>query len=353
MKRENFQKQLNAFRRFSLEFRANLQHFHSEIYSRRDLNEIFTDEHRSLIDSIDENFQFYEKSLCKQNERFIEIGKLLTEFYCEHARLIDLYGKFLRFDGSDVKIFLENQSINELDQTNYDEFTENLLQMTDVEDVDEINRSIEEMDDYRKNFQRFRNDLKSILECQEEIFNRYKSNKNRIENWLNIAEEILNRPLTLVQCEILLNEHENLPMEQFQILSQQCLKFDCSSNFVELHQNLKSTSNFDFQGETNRIIEFYNFIKEKLVQWVEYLKFHRTALETIETAKQITNFDEEIFLPIDLKQLEIAQENFQVNRLRIKRIFICRDSMRYCQVSVRVTEERDRDIDRMDMYQDQ
>lgn len=329
LSREKFEEQNKEFRQINVEIRNKIRQFNSEIYSRRHHVQIFTDDDRQQIESIRSRFEQIEKQSQHFAEQVERIRTCLTSFHNEHLRLVDHYGKYLRFYSehlkddlhcSKLKYFLENSSIEPIEHSQFTEFTENLLQISDVEDFHEINQSIEQIDDYRRQYETFLDDLKSIVQCREEIFHRYQMTKSKIKQTLDqIDRSIRNSSITLVQCQQIVDEHQHIPIDQLETLSEQCVQFYSSSNLLELYRQLKLVESTDlsqasvyFRDETKNIVEFHRNVGQRLRQLLEYLTHRQQAHNSIETARKILKFDEQILLSNDLKRVDHLLDYYQV-----------------------------------------
>jgi hypothetical protein len=203
-----------------------------------------------------------------------------------------------------LELLLNEEEDKHLDQKVYNQLINNLFEKENIEDKNEILELKKQVEEYRIQYEIFRNDLKTILQNRKIIFNQYESTRTSIHQWL-ITNDRLLKQQTLPSYE-----HSNLSIEQLKIFTQQLIDFDSSINLLNIS---KSTS--IYQKQTDDLIENYLLIQQRIIQLEEYQFAKHNAENSIEKAQALFTLDENIILPLDNQSIEILVQKYQVRHV--------------------------------------
>ncbi|CAF1012011.1 unnamed protein product [Rotaria sp. Silwood1] len=348
LKRSKLDEQIISFRQFHAQLLTRCHSFESDINIKQNLKELFDDDDdddKKNIDLINKSFQLLEEQANQYNERINRLSTRLNEFHLEHGHLIDNYSKRLRLysehieqnddiNFSTLQLLLNNNNELIIDHTLYEQLKKELIETNNIEDQDEIYQYEKQINEYKKQYETFENNLKLILHKREQILNQYESNKNFLQDWLLVTERLLKQQpneLTIDTCQQLLNEHSNISIEQIKLLSQQLIEFYSSKNLNQLYEQLKLDQHKQHntnitkivQRQTDELIENYLLIKEKILQHInllekiqqqtnQYQLAKQKAENSMEKAKELVTLEENTILPLDNQQIEIMLKKYKV-----------------------------------------
>ena len=344
LKRSKLDEQIIEFRQFHAQLRTRRHTFDSDIRTRLHIEQLFDEKDRSDWKIIEHYFQTFEQQANLYNEQINCLSASLHEFDLEHAHLIDHYAKYLRLynehvqnnddlEFSALQLLLKRTNALVIAHTRFEQLRDQVIQTKNVVDVQEISDREKQVEEYRQQYQIFLRDLQTILRDREDIFNRYDSIRDSIQDWLTATDSALNQPISLHRCEELLVEHAELPVEQFRSLSEQLIQFYSSPNLLKLYEQFKLAQTINhsqttaiFQVQTDQIIEEYVEIKERILQLMKsfeqilyledrYQLEKQAAEKAIEKAKELASLEENTILPLNNEQIAILLRNYQVNHL--------------------------------------
>jgi hypothetical protein len=344
LKRSRLDEQITEFRQFHAQLRTRRHTFDSDMKGRFHIEHLLDEKDKSDLKIIDRYFQTFEQQADLYNEQINCLSASLNEFHLEHAHLIDHYAKYLRLYSEHVQhnedlqfsalqLLLKRTNALIVDHTRFEQLRDQVMQTKNIVDVDEISAHEQQVDEYRQQYQMFLHDLQTILRDREDIFNRYDSIRDSIQDWLITTDSALNQPISLHRCEQLLDEHSELPIEQFRSLSEQLIQFYSSPNLLKLYEQFKlaqtihhSQTTAIFQEQTDQIIEDYVDIKERILQLIksfeqilhldeQYQLDKQAAENAIDTAKELASLEENTILPLNNQQIAILLQNYQVHHL--------------------------------------
>ena len=344
LKRSKLDEQIIEFRQFHAQLRTRRHTFDSDIKTRLRIEQLFDEKDRSDLKIIDHYFQTFEQQADLYNEQLNRLSTSLNEFHLEHARLIDHYAKYLRLYSEHVEhnedlqfsalqLLLKHTNALTIDHTRYEQLRDQLLQSKNIVDTNEITDHQKQVDEYRQQYQIFLRDLQTILRDREDIFNRYDSIRDDLQEWLRTTDSALNQSISLHRCEQLLVEHAELPIEPFRSLSEQLIQFYSSPNLLKLYEQFKLAQTINhsrttaiFQEQTDQIIEEYVEIKERILQLMrifeqilqleeQYQLEKQAAENAIERAKELVSLEENTILPLDSEQIGMLRQKYQVIHL--------------------------------------
>lgn len=342
LKRSKLDEQIIEFRQFHAQLRTRRQKFDSDIRARLHIERLFDDKDRSDVKIIDHYFQTFEQRADLYNEQINCLSASLNEFHLEHAHLIDHYAKYLRLynehvqnnddlEFSALQLLLKRTNALVIAHTRFEQLRDEVIQTKNIVDVEEISDREKQVEEYRQQYQIFLRDLQTILRDREDIFNRYDSIRDSIQDWLMTTDSALNQPISLHRCEQLLAEHAELPIEQFRSLSEQLIQFYSSPNLLKLYEQFKLAQTINhsqttaiFQEQTDQIIEEYVESKERILQLIRsfeqilhlderYQLEKQAAEKAIEKAKELASLEENTILPLNNEQIAILLRNYQVS----------------------------------------
>jgi len=345
LNRSKLDEQIVQFRQYHAQLRTHRHSFDSDINTPINHEQLFDEYDRNNLEQLAEQFHLLEQQANNYNERINRFSTRLNEFHLEHSHLIDNYSKRLRLykehieqnddiNFSALQLLLNNDRDSPIDHQFYEQLIHDLLTSEQqIEDQHELEQYKIQVDDYRKQYDKFQEDLKSILNYRQDILNKYETNKSQIQDWLNTTDRLLKQypnDLTLESCEQLLLQHQNLPIEQLQTSNQQLIQFYSSINLLHLYEQLKldvnsnkhSNTTMIFQKQTDDLVENHRLMKEKILQYMEILKqiqqklskyqlAKQTAEKSLEKAKELVTLEENTILPLDNQQIEVLLEKYK------------------------------------------
>lgn len=334
LKRSKLDEQIIEFRQFHAQFQTRRYSFDTDIKSTINLEQLLDNNDKKFLNLIEEHFQILDKQTNQYNEHINRISTRLNEFHLEHAYLIDTYSKYLRlyteqieqsneWNFSTLELLLNNDQEIIIDHTLYNQLIKELLEIENIEDRNEIINYEKQIDEYRNQYEIFKNDLKIILQKHQLYLNEYETIKNQIQEWFISTDRLLkSQQLTLNKCQELLNEHSNLPIEQFKIISKQLINFYSSINLLNISKS--SNQPLIYEKQTNELIENYLSIKQRIIQYLDLLEniqqltnkyqiSKQNAENSIEKAKELIQLDENIILPVDIQLIENILQKYKVN----------------------------------------
>ena len=357
LKRSKLDEQIIQFRQFHAQLRTRRHSFDSNVNTTVNLEQLLDENDRNRLNTIDEHLQSLDEQARQYNERINRLSTRLNELHLEHRHLIDNYSKRLRLysehieqnediNFSALQLLFNNDRESPIDQSFYQQLLDELTHTENTEDRNEIEQLNSQLEDYRRQYERFQNDLKLILQNREKILNAYESKKNAIQEWLSTTDRALKQypnELTIIACEQLLVEHAAMPVEELKSLNQQLIQFYSSPNLVHLYEQLKldqkmhqhTNTTMIFQRQTEELMENYHSIKERIRQLMEilqrieqqtkkYQQARERAQTTLEKAKELVTLEENTILPLDNEQIEIMLQKYKVNSRNIRCACICR-----------------------------
>jgi hypothetical protein len=315
LKRSKLNEQIIEFRQFYTQVQTRRYSFDFDINSSINFEQLFDLNDKNLLQLIDQDFQILNKQINEYNEYLNHFSTYLNEFHREHEYLIENYSKYLRlytkqiedndqWNFSTLELLLNEEEDKHLDQKVYNQLINNLFEKENIEDKNEILELKKQVEEYRIQYEIFRNDLKTILQNRKIIFNQYESTRTSIHQWL-ITNDRLLKQQTLPSYE-----HSNLSIEQLKIFTQQLIDFDSSINLLNIS---KSTS--IYQKQTDDLIENYLLIQQRIIQLEEYQFAKHNAENSIEKAQALFTLDENIILPLDNQSIEILVQKYQVRHV--------------------------------------
>ncbi|CAF4551278.1 unnamed protein product [Rotaria socialis] len=344
LKRTKLDEQIINFRQFHAQLLARSHSFESDINTKLNIEQLFDENDKKNIELINRSFQLLDEQANHYNERINRLSTRLNEFHLEHVHLIDNYSKRLRLysehieqnddiNFSTLQLLLNNNNESAIDHTLYEQLFKDLIQTDNIEDQDEIHQYEKILNECKKQYEKFENDLKLILGKREKILNEYELKKNSLQDWLLVTERLLKQQpneLTILTCQQLLIEHLNMPIEQMRVLNQQLIEFYSPSNLNHLYEQLKLDKNTEHnsniteivQRQTDELIENYLSIKEKIFQHMNLLEKieqqtnkYQSAKEkaklAIEKAKELVTLEENTILPLDDQQIELMLNKYK------------------------------------------
>ncbi|CAF3366835.1 unnamed protein product [Rotaria socialis] len=344
LKRTKLDEQIINFRQFHAQLLARSHSFESDINTKLNIEQLFDENDKKNIELINRSFQLLDEQANHYNERINRLSTRLNEFHLEHVHLIDNYSKRLRLysehieqnddiNFSTLQLLLNNNNESAIDHTLYEQLLKDLIQTDNIEDQDEIHQYEKILNECKKQYEKFENDLKLILGKREKILNEYELKKNSLQDWLLVTERLLKQQpneLTILTCQQLLIEHLNMPIEQMRVLNQQLIEFYSPSNLNHLYEQLKLDKNTEHnsniteivQRQTDELIENYLSIKEKIFQHMNLLEKieqqtnkYQSAKEkaklAIEKAKELVTLEENTILPLDDQQIELMLNKYK------------------------------------------
>ncbi|CAF1587078.1 unnamed protein product [Rotaria magnacalcarata] len=344
LKRTKLDEQIINFRQFHAQLLARSHSFESDINTKLNIEQLFDENDKKNIELINQSFQLLDEQANHYNERINRLSTRLNEFHLEHVHLMDNYSKRLRLysehieqnddiNFSTLQLLLNNNNESVVDHTLYEQLSKELIQTDNIEDENEIHQYETKLNECKKQYEKFENDLKLILGKREKILNEYELKKNSLQDWLLVTERLLKQQpneLTILTCQQLLIEHLNMPIEQMRVLNQQLIEFYSPSNLNHLYEQLKLDKNTQHnsnittivQRQTDDLIENYLSIKEKIFQHINLLEKieqqttkYQAAKEkaeiSIEKAKELVTLEENTILPLDDQQIEIMLNKYK------------------------------------------
>jgi hypothetical protein len=313
LKRSKLNEQIIEFRQFHAQFQTRRYSFDFDINTSINLEQLFDQNDKNLLQLIDQHFQVLNKQTNEYHEYLNHFSTSLNQFHLEHAHLIDTYSKYLRLYAEQIQendqwnfsalefLLLNNEEERIFDHKLYNQLFNDLITRENIEDQNELFELQKQVEEYRIQYETFENDLKQILQNRQSIFNQYESTRMIIHQWLITTDHLLK------QQSVLSFEHSNLPIEQLKILTKQLIDFDSSINLLNIS---KSTS--IYQKQTDELIENYlqRIIQYKNTQQYQLAK--QNAENSIAKVKKLFTLDENLILPLDNQLIEIMVEKYQV-----------------------------------------
>lgn len=349
LKRSKLDEQIIQFRQFHAQLRTRRHSFDSDINTTINLEQLLDQDDQIQLKSIERHLQQLDEQATLYNERINRFSTRLNEFHLEHQHLIDNYSKRLRLysehieqnediNFSALQLLFNNDRESPIDQNFYKQLFDELTKTENIEDVKEIEQLNGQLEDYRRQYERFQNDLKLILDNREKILNAYELKKNFIQEWLLTTDRALKQypnELTITTCEQLLIEHAGMPIEELKSLNEQLIQFYSSPNLMHLYEQLKldqrlhphTNTTMIFQRQTDELMENYHAIKDRIRQMMEILQrieqhtkryqlAKDQALNTMDKAKELVSLEENTILPLDKQQIELMLQKYKVNPRR-------------------------------------
>ena len=343
LKRSKLNQQIINFRQFHAQLHAHRCSFDCDINITINFEHLFDNSDKSSLKIIEQYFQLLEEQTNQFDKRINYLSTRLNKFHLEHAHLTDIYSHSIRLyteqinqntdlNFSTLELLLNSDQALTIDHTLYEQLKEELLETNNTDDKHEILRYSQLIDEFKNQYEIFHNDLKLILKNRAFILSQYEVIKYQIQEWLLLTEDrLLKQKLTIQLCQRLLNEHSELPVEQFKIITEQLIQFYSSPNLLNLYEQLKFSvpikhSNLTsiFQSQANELIENYLAMKEKILHYMallenikqpttEYQSIKQLVKYSIEKAKELVTLEQNIILPFDNQQIEIMLEKYQVN----------------------------------------
>lgn len=363
LKRSKLDEQIIQFRQFHAQLRTRRHSFDSNINTTVNLEQLLDENDRKRLKDIEQHLQSLDEQARQYNERINRLSTRLNEFHLEHRHLIDNYSKRLRLysehieqnediNFSAMQLLFNNDRESPIDQNFYRQLFDELKHTENIEDANEIEQLNNQLEEHRRQYERFQNDLKLILQNREKILNAYELKKNFIQEWLLTTDRALKQypnELTITACEQLLVEHEAMPVDELKSLNQQLIQFYSSPNLVHLYEQLKldqkmhqhTNTTMIFQRQTEELMENYHSIKDRIRQLMEILQrieqqtkkyqiAKENALNTLDKAKELVTLEENTILPLDNQQIEIMVQKYKVNPTNERHSSICR-YLDYCR----------------------
>lgn len=347
LKRSKLDEQIILFRQFHAQLRTRRHSFDSDINTSINLDQLLDENDRIHLKSLEQHLQQLDEQATIYNERINRLSTRLNEFHLEHQHLIENYSKRLRLysehieqnediNFSALQLLFNNDRESPIDHNFSKQLFDELIKTENIDDAKEIEQLNEQCEDHRRQYERFQNDLKLILDNREKILTAYESKKNFIQDWLLTTDRALKQypnELTINHCEQFLIEHAGMPIEEFQSLNEQLIQFYSSPNLVHLYEQLKldqrlhphANTTMIFQRQTDELMENYHAIKDRIRQMMEILQRieqHKKkyqiakdqALTTLDKAKELVSLEENTILPLDKQQIEIMLQKYKVNQ---------------------------------------
>lgn len=322
LKRTKLDEQIVEFRHFNVQFRTYREIYEKDVKTRLQIAKLIDDDDRHRTNFIEKFFDKTSIVVKTFDEKISNVSQLLNDFLAEHARLIENYGKSIRFaseliekndDFQFTELFVLFNDEKVFDEEIYENLRDELEKFGELDDEDD------QLDEFRENFENLRDDLTSIVRNRQEILNEFDLMKNQIEDWLNNAENTLKHSLTIELSRQLLIEHSALPIDAFQSVAEQLIEFYSSPNLLNFYERLKFSRPSTFRSETARIyrdqtdeiVDAYRSMKTRLLQFLQLELERKAAQDAIEKAKILLRFDETPRLSLDLNEMKKIREDFQ------------------------------------------
>lgn len=341
LKRVKLDEQIINFRQFHAQLRTRQCSFESDINTKINLEQLFDNDDKNTLNSIDEYFHLLNQKSSQYNDNINRLSTRLNEFHLEHTHLIDTYANYLRLYVEQIKqnndlnfsaleLLLNDDQDSLIDHTLYDQVVKDLLETKNIEDENDIIQYKTQLNEYKINYENLKNDLKIILKNRQLILNQYDVIKTQIEEFLLTADRLLKQQLTIEMCHDLLEKHSKLPVDQLISLNEQLINFYSSPSLINVYEQLKLSkptthSNITavFQKQTDDIIENYLAIKQRIIEYIqslqniqqqtdEYQQAKQKAEDSIEKAKELVKLDESVILPLDNQQIIILVQKYKV-----------------------------------------
>jgi len=275
LNQSKFDQQILDYRQLYSDFRTKYDRLKSTI--------LFDDHDKQYLKSLDEYFH----CLTQQTDRINSLTISFNDFLHEHANLINTYAKLIRFYSKEIDWNLS--SFEPVDHSKYNQVRSQLIDNDLIEDSTEIFEYDQQIDEYRKQYQIFIDDLQILIERRRSIFIRYETVRTQIELW----------------CQSI--DHEDPPSIDPLINATRDLV-----EFLRSIENLGlSNDKHSFcEKQTKDLIERYYLIRQ-------YQQMKSLAEKLLLLAKNSVNRNENLLLPLDKHSAEILLDKFQVKYSQI------------------------------------